>query len=62
MLDRDTREIRSKVIPNVKRETLQNEILNNIEYGGRVYTDEAAVYYDLGKLRSRSREPCQRVR
>ena len=27
MLDRDAREIRAKVIPNVKRETLQNEIL-----------------------------------
>jgi transposase-like protein len=49
MLDRDTREIRCKVVPNIKRETLQNEILNNIQYGSRIYTDEAPVYHDLGK-------------
>jgi len=49
MLDRETREIRCKVIPNIKRKTLQNEILNNIEYGSRVYTDEAPAYYDIGK-------------
>ena len=35
MLDRDAREIRRKVIPNIRRETLQNEILNNVEYGGK---------------------------
>jgi transposase-like protein len=49
MLDRDTREIRTKVIPNVKRETLQNEILKNIEYGSKVYTDSAVAYDNLGK-------------
>jgi hypothetical protein len=32
MLDRDSREVRAKVIPNVKRETLQAEILNQIEH------------------------------
>ena len=30
MLDREARKVRAKVIPNVKRETLQNEILNQI--------------------------------
>jgi hypothetical protein len=25
--------VRAKVIPNVKRETLQNEILKNVRYG-----------------------------
>jgi len=49
MLDRDTREIRTKVIPNVKRETLQNEILKNIKHGSRVYTDSAVAYDNLGK-------------
>jgi transposase-like protein len=49
MLDRDAREIRAKVIPNVKRETLQNEILSNIEYGSKVYTDAAVGYDNLGK-------------
>jgi hypothetical protein len=31
MLDRDSRQVRTKVIPNVKRDTLQAEILNTIE-------------------------------
>ena len=30
MLDRDLRQVRAKVIPNVKRETLQAEILDNV--------------------------------
>jgi len=50
MLDRQTREIRCKVIPNIKRETLQNEILNNIQYGARLYTDEHPVYHEIGKM------------
>ena len=28
-------------------ETLQNEILNQIEHGSAVYTDSATSYYDL---------------
>jgi len=39
MLDRDARQVRAKVIPNVKRETLQNEILKQIEKKSTVYTD-----------------------
>ena len=46
MLDRETRQIRTKVVPNVRRETLQNEILSNVKYGSSVYTDNA-VGYDL---------------
>lgn len=49
MLDRDLREVRCKVIPNVKRETLQNEILDNIEPGSRLHTDEWAGYMGLEK-------------
>src|SRR5271165_5437961 len=49
MLDRDTREIRCKVVPNIRRETLQNEILKNIHYGSKVYTDAALVYDKLGE-------------
>jgi transposase-like protein len=45
MLDRDSRQIRAKVVPNVKRETLQNAILDSIDKGSTVYTD-AAVSYD----------------
>jgi hypothetical protein len=47
ILDRDARQIRAKVVPNVKRETLQNEILNNVKYGSRVYTDSAVAYDKL---------------
>ena len=48
ILDRESRKVRAKVIPNVKRETLQNEILSNVKYGSSVYTDQA-VGYDLLK-------------
>jgi transposase-like protein len=44
MLDRTAREVRAKVVPNVKRETLQNEILQNVKYGTKVYTDDAVAY------------------
>jgi transposase-like protein len=50
MLDRDTRRVRATVIPNVKRETLLNEILNQIERKSTVYTDQAAGY-DALKVR-----------
>ena len=44
MLDRDSRQIRAKVIPNVKRETLQTAILDEIEKGSTVYTDGFSGY------------------
>jgi transposase-like protein len=47
MLDRELRQVRAKVVPNVKRETLQNEILNQIEKGSKVYTDSAPAYDHL---------------
>jgi transposase-like protein len=47
MLDRESRQVRAKVVPNVKRETLQNEILNTIKPGSRVYTDQAVAYNHL---------------
>jgi transposase-like protein len=47
MRDRETRRVRAKVIPNVNRETLQNEILENVEKGSKVYTDNATAYYSL---------------
>ena len=48
MFDRESREVRAKVIPNVKRETLQKEILKNIKYGSKVYTDSAVSYNRTG--------------
>jgi transposase-like protein len=50
MLDRDERKVRASVVPNVKRETLQTEVLKNVKYGSRVYTDDAVPY---DKLHSR---------
>jgi transposase-like protein len=44
MLDREARQVRAKVVPNVRRDTLQNEILNQIEKGAKVYTDSAPAY------------------
>ena len=47
MFDRESREVRAKVVPNVRRETLQAEILKNIHYGSKVFTDEAVTYKSL---------------
>jgi transposase-like protein len=47
MLDRDSRQVRAKVVPNVKRETLQNAILDQIQKGSKVYTDRAVGYDNL---------------
>jgi transposase-like protein len=44
MLDRNERKIRAQVVPNVKRETLQNAVLKNVKYGSKVYTDNAVPY------------------
>jgi transposase-like protein len=47
MLDRDSRQVRVRVIPNVKRETLQNAILSQVEGGSTVYTDGYPGYDTL---------------
>jgi transposase-like protein len=47
LLDRDLRQVRAKVVPNVKRETLQNEVMREVKYGSKVYTDEAVGYDKL---------------
>jgi transposase-like protein len=47
MLDRESRQVRAQVVPNVRRETLQSAILKEIETGSTVYTDAASGYYDL---------------
>jgi transposase-like protein len=46
LLDRDLRQVRAKVVPDVRRETLQAEVMKNVKHGSRVYTDEH-VGYDL---------------
>jgi len=46
IFDREARQVRAQVVPDIKRETLQNAVLNNVRYGSTVYTDDA-VGYDL---------------
>jgi transposase-like protein len=47
MLDRESRQVRAKVIPNVRRDVLQAEILNGVEGGSTVYTDGYPGYDQL---------------
>jgi transposase-like protein len=47
VLDRELRQVRAKVVPNVKRETLQNAILDNVEHGSAVYTDSGVGFDHL---------------
>jgi transposase-like protein len=49
MRDRETRQVRAKVIPNTNRETLQNLILENVDKKSTVYTDSAQGYYKLAE-------------
>ena len=44
MLDRETRQVRAKVIPDVTRLTLQGEILKKVSKAAPVYTDAAQGY------------------
>jgi transposase-like protein len=44
MLDRETRQVRAKVIPDVSRLTLQGEILKKVSKAAPVYTDSAVGY------------------
>jgi transposase-like protein len=47
ILDREQRKVRAKVVPAVKRDILQAEILKQIEAGSKLYTDESPVYMGL---------------
>ncbi len=49
LLDRDLRQVRAKVLPNLKRETLQNMILDNVTPFAKVNTDEYFGYDGLSK-------------
>lgn len=44
MLDRNMRQVRAMVIPDVKRATLQEKILNHVEGGSHVITDDFTSY------------------
>lgn len=49
MLEREARRVRAKVIPDVSRETLQNEILAQVERKATIYTDKWGGYDRLKK-------------
>jgi transposase-like protein len=49
MLARGTREVRARVVPNVKRSTLQKAILDRVGFGSTVYTDGWPGYDGLKK-------------
>jgi transposase-like protein len=44
MLDRTMRQVRASVVPDVKRSTLQEQILKNIDHGTSVITDDFLGY------------------
>jgi transposase-like protein len=52
MLNRETRQIRAKVIPNVKRETLQTEVLKNVGFNAHVFTDGWVGYDGLDNVKN----------
>jgi len=51
ILDRDLRQVRATVVPNIARETLQNAILKNVKFGSTLYTDNAVAYDSGMRLR-----------
>jgi transposase-like protein len=50
LLDRDTRQVRAKVVPTIKREVLQDAILSNVIGTGTVFTDGMKAYNNLPAL------------
>lgn len=49
VLDREQRKVRATVVPKVNREALQTAVLNQVEHGSKIFTDEAKVYRSLPK-------------
>lgn len=49
LLDRDQRKVRATVVNAVNREVLQAEILNHIEHGSKIYSDESTIYRAIPK-------------
>jgi hypothetical protein len=47
VLDREQRKVRATVVAKVNRESLQVAVLNQVEHGSKIYTDEARVYRSL---------------
>jgi transposase-like protein len=49
LLERNTRQVRAKVVPHVRREVLQEEILKNVSPRSAVFTDEHKGYIGLAE-------------
>jgi transposase-like protein len=49
MLDRELRQVRARVVPNVRRDVLQKAILDNVTPFAKVFTDEHAGYQGIEK-------------
>jgi transposase-like protein len=49
LLDRDARKVRATVVPNVRRDTLQRAILEQVEHGSPLHTDQAQAYSGLSE-------------
>jgi transposase-like protein len=47
VLDREQRKVRATIVPKVNREALQTAVLDQVEHGSKIYTDEARVYRGL---------------
>jgi transposase-like protein len=50
LFERNSRTVRAKVIPNVRREVLQDEILKNVSPRSAVFTDTALGYKGLAEV------------
>ena len=50
MLDREARQVRAHVIPEVKRDVLMEAILGNIEKGSTIYSDGLRDYQPLRNM------------
>ena len=50
MLDREARQVRAHVVPEVKREVLMEAILKNIEKGSTIYSDGLSDYKPLKNM------------
>ena len=49
ILDRELRQVRARVLPNLRRDTLQEMILKNVTPFAKVYTDEHSGYQGLDR-------------
>jgi len=52
MLNRETRQIRAKVIPGARRDVLQGEILKHVGFNAHVFTDGHPSYEGLDKFKN----------